>query len=282
MRKVPVDRRDRGLDLFVLEMVKRGFSSPYDLLVQCGLSVGASKGALDRLEDESMIRRRAAASGRGKLSFEITSAGKKSLKSALPKLLANVPKEFESGIRLVCLARLSNGRKAADRVLLDNWITPQWGSHRLGEVRAVDIETWLRKLMPSDGKNAAPGTKAKIRNIMSAVFSHAVRYQWIEQNPVATVRQGARRQSLPEVLTRDEMVKLLKELGQRDRLLVLVLASTGMRRGEVLALKWSDIDFANMLICVRRSIYHQKINELCKTESSLEPVPLDAFNAGRS
>jgi integrase len=78
------------------------------------------------------------------------------------------------------------------------------------------------------------------------------------------------------------MIKLLKELGQRDRLLVLVLASTGMRRGEVLALKWSDIDFANMLICVRRSIYHQKINELCKTESSLEPVPLDAFNAGRS
>jgi hypothetical protein len=37
-----------------------------------------------------------------------------------------------------------------------------------------------------------------------------------------------------------------------------------------------------MLIQVRRSIDHQRMIELCNTASSLEPVPLDEFNAGRS
>ena len=49
------------------------------------------------------------------------------------------------------------------------WILPRWGSYRVTEVKAVAVEQWLRSL------KYANGSKAKARNIMSAVFNHAVR-----------------------------------------------------------------------------------------------------------
>jgi integrase len=50
--------------------------------------------------------------------------------------------------------------------------------------------------------------------------------------------------------------------------------TTRLRRSELFALKWSDIDFSNLLLDVQRSIYLGKIGN-CKTEASRKPVPLD-------
>jgi integrase len=55
--------------------------------------------------------------------------------------------------------------------------------------------------------------------------------------------------------------------------MVLLAATTGLRRSELFALKWSDIDFADRLIKVSRSIYGQVIGS-CKTEASQKAVPL--------
>jgi integrase len=60
--------------------------------------------------------------------------------------------------------------------------------------------------------------------------------------------------------------------------MVLLGATTGLRRRELLALKWSDIDFANLTMNVARSIYHQTIGK-CKTEASRKAVPLAAYVA---
>src|SRR5271165_1802742 len=50
--------------------------------------------------------------------------------------------------------------------------------------------------------------------------------------------------------------------------------ATGLRRSELLALKWEDIDFERLQINVRRSIYLNVVGN-CKTEASRKPVPLD-------
>lgn len=49
---------------------------------------------------------------------------------------------------------------------------------------------------------------------------------------------------------------------------------TGLRVSELLALKWSDVDFENLQIHVTRSIADQHVGP-CKTEASQKPVPLD-------
>ena len=66
------------------------------------------------------------------------------------------------------------------------------------------------------------GTKAKIRNIISGVCSHAIRYGWIETNPIRAVRQSAKRERIPTPLTAGELQALFAELGLRDRTLVLL------------------------------------------------------------
>ena len=54
--------------------------------------------------------------------------------------------------------------------------------------------------------------------------------------------------------------------------------TTGLRRSELLALKWSDVDFSSLELNVVRSIYLRIVGN-CKTEASRKPVPLDAHVA---
>jgi integrase len=65
------------------------------------------------------------------------------------------------------------------------------------------------------------------------------------------------------------------------RLMVMLDVTTGLRRSELFALKWLDVDFSNLTIDVQRSIYLGKIGT-CKTEASRKPVPLDDLLMGRS
>ena len=96
--------------------------------------------------------------------------------------------------------------RKAYRCYFKNWIVPAWGNYRLCDVKTVAVEEWLRSLA------LAPGTKAKMRNMLSTLFTHAMRYEWADRNPIKLVRQSAKRQSIPEVLTIEEIRALLAEL----------------------------------------------------------------------
>lgn len=149
------------------------------------------------------------------------------------------------------------------------WILLRWGDYRLKDVKSVAVEEWLRSLDLSNG------SKAKIRNIMHAVFNHAVRWEWHDRNPITHVRQSAKRQRVPTVLTIGEIEELLLNLEEPTHTAVLIAALTGLRVSELLALKWEDIDFENFEIHVTRSISLQHVGE-CKTEASRKPIPLDS------
>ena len=87
------------------------------------------------------------------------------------------------------------------------------------------------------------------------------------------VRQGAKRRSTPSVLTPVESKLLLNRLRLRERALVLVAASTGLRQSEPFGLKWGDIDFGQNTMNVTRSIVCGVVGP-CKTESFQKPVPV--------
>jgi hypothetical protein len=60
----------------------------------------------------------------------------------------------------------------ANSLYLANHIVSKWGTAYLQDVRTVDVKLWLNSLP------FAPGTRSKIRNILSAVFNHAIRQEW--------------------------------------------------------------------------------------------------------
>ncbi len=79
---------------------------------------------------------------------------------------------------------------------------------------------------------------------MSVLFNHAWRYELFDRNPIKLVRQSAKRRASPNVLIPAEIKLLLDNLELRERTLVLVAVSTGLRQSELFALKWGDIDFS--------------------------------------
>lgn len=130
----------------------------------------------------------------------------------------------------------------------------------------MEVESWLKSL------NRAPGTRCKIRSVISLLFNHGRRHDLRDRNPIQWVRQSAKRRTAPDVLTRSEVQGLLKNLRFRERTLVLLAVTTGLRRSELFALKWKDVDVQGKQIHVTRSIV-QNVVGICKTESSQKPVP---------
>ncbi len=174
----------------------------------------------------------------------------------------------------------SHATKTVYRDILMRWVKPKWGSLNIRDVRTIAVEQWLHRLLRVDGRNLANSTKAKIRSLMSVLFNHAIRHEWLEQgrNPILLVRQSSKRQRIPEWLEPEELSALLSQLDPCFRLMVFLDAVTGLRRSELLALKWGDVEFDNLQIIVQRSIYGNVVGN-CKTEASKKPVPMDPILA---
>jgi integrase len=162
--------------------------------------------------------------------------------------------------------RISYSTKKIYAGYLKKWIEPRWGEYALSEIRAVEVELWLKDL------DRAPGTRCKIRNVMSVLFNHGRRHDLCDRNPIQWVRQSAKRRRAPDVLTSSEVQQVLANLPFRERTLVLLAETTGLRRSELFALKWKDVDFESKQLHVMRSIV-QNVVGVCKTESSQKPVP---------
>lgn len=154
-------------------------------------------------------------------------------------------------------------------VYLRKWILPEWEREYLHNIKPVVVEQWLRSL-----GELSNGSKAKIRNIMSGLFSHAIRYEMADRNPITAVRQSSKRTWIPVILEVEELRRLFGELALRERAMIVCDALTGMRRSELMGLQWHDLDFIGRRINIVRSVVDQAIGK-CKTEASRKPVVMD-------
>ncbi len=154
------------------------------------------------------------------------------------------------------------------RGYIEKWLLPMWGKFSLSDVKAVAFESWLGTM------ERANGTRAKVRNIMSAIYKHGMRWEFIDHNPISLVRQSATRQNAPCVLGIDEIRALLSELTGMYHVMVFVAVTTGLRISELLGLQWQDCDFLTGEIRLSRGIVRQRQTSM-KNEASRKPVPLD-------
>jgi integrase len=92
-------------------------------------------------------------------------------------------------------------------------------------------------------------------------------------NLISRVRSSSKRLRDKDVLTPEEFQRLAEQLYVRDRAMVLLAGSTGLRRSEMMALTWSDLDARTMEVNVLRSRVPNRFGNT-KAESSRRPVPL--------
>jgi len=164
---------------------------------------------------------------------------------------------------------------ATYRRYLNRHILPRWETVRTSDMEPLEIQNWLLQLRKQSG--LANSTLVKTRNIMLVVFKHGQRCGFLsrtqEANPIIFVRQSCASDYEPVVLTLAQCVDILSNLGDMHRVLVLADAATGLRISEILALRWSDVDWENSSIRVTRAYVYGKFGPP-KSRASKRPVPL--------
>jgi integrase len=185
----------------------------------------------------------------------------------------------------------SYSTQSRKKLVLRRWVVPHWGKYDLRAIKTVAVEQWLKTLTTQKFKKKlgtdkplAGGTKEKIRDAMSSIFNHAIRWEFTDKNPItgptkgAGVRVSGKREREPEVLEVGEMRNLLASLRVRERAMLSLDMTSGLRRGELAGLRWGDFDFNNLTVAVIRSLVDQHVGK-CKTEVSKKLMPLDPYTA---
>jgi integrase len=195
-----------------------------------------------------------------------------SLYARAPRTFGDLVDHFKSVELVEGNENLAFSSQYGYRCYLDNWIVPKWGGLLVSELEdlpGVYIESWL-KTIPK-----ARGTKAKIRNILSAVCSHALRYGWMKIHPIQRkVRQSAKPEREQVPLEVEELQAFFKQLDLELRVLILLDVPNGLRCGELFALQWNDFNLAKKTVFIRKSIWKQHVGPV-KTKESERVMPLD-------
>jgi integrase len=133
-------------------------------------------------------------------------------------------------------------------------IAPRFGTVPVRRIKPSHVDDWIAG-MSQDGVSATKVIEAV--GVLRRVLDRAVRDKAIAQNP-CTQRSGSlpRRPNVERpVLSPAEVERLASAMShERDQVLVLLLAYGGLRVGEALALRWSDVDLERGMLTIRESV----------------------------
>jgi integrase len=141
-------------------------------------------------------------------------------------------------------------------------VTPRIGGMRLADVRPAHVQQVLDEALV-DG--AAPRTVVQVHRVLHAAFRSAVRWQALAANPSDGVTAPRVEQARLRVPTPKEVAALFAKVNSDYRTAFAVAAMTGLRRGEVLALRWADVDLTAAQLRVEGSLQ--------RTRAGLEVFP---------
>ena len=140
--------------------------------------------------------------------------------------------------------------------MLSKHVMPYFKHYRIDEIKPSDIRAWQTKLLAT----LEPRTTKNVRNLMGKILEDARMDEIIDKNPVRLVKPPKHLQN-EEIIpfSMEEVKTLISNANRWMQPFLTVAFFTGMRTGELLALKWDDIDFNSKKIIVRRTMRHGTI-----------------------
>ena len=158
------------------------------------------------------------------------------------------------------------------RHLARRHLFPVFGDQPLCDIKRQYIQGFVMEKMLRQGLSWK--TTLHLRNLLGTIFTTAVEWEYVQGNPARGVKLPPRplRQQA-RFLTIDEVKSLLAVLEEPVRTLVLTAVLTGMRIGELLALRWRNVDHERKVICIRETVYEGHASTP-KTRSGNRDVPM--------
>ncbi|MCX5093830.1 site-specific integrase [Streptomyces sp. NBC_00365] len=182
------------------------------------------------------------------------------------------------------------------------YLIPGLGRKKLAKLTAKDVRTWLNQLRTTCqcctrgldiardqprccaagnccSKRLSPLTLTYVHSVLKSALEHAVREEEIPRNVARNVRTGTPRPRRFEPLTAEEAREFLAAAsGHRLQPLFELALRTGLRKGELLGLRWEDLDLTGGTASIRRTLQRTNSSGLTalptKTQSSERRIAL--------
>lgn len=137
---------------------------------------------------------------------------------------------------------------------IEKKIRPALGHIRLDKLGPADLDAWYTRWL-ADGLSGS--SVRRLHAVLSAALNTAERWGWIAISPARRSRPPIARPTAIRVPTPDQLTKLIQSAEATDPVLataIALAALTGARRGELVALRWSDVDLEGGSVQIERSI----------------------------
>jgi integrase len=160
---------------------------------------------------------------------------------------------------------------------IDARIRPTLGDVRLNRLGADRLDGQYRMWL---AEGLSESSVHHLHAILSAALNQAVKWGWLEASPASRASPPPLRSKVPVTPTPEQMARLYAEANRTDPTLataIALAALTGVRRGELCALRWSDIDLTVGCIRIARSltIVNKQIHEGPTKTHQVRDIALD-------
>ena len=163
------------------------------------------------------------------------------------------------------------------RIILDRHLAPFFTGRTLERIDAQLVSDFL---IAQQRRGLTPKTVGNQLTFLHGIFRHAIKRGWTHANPVAAIDRPRPDGADPDIrfLTQEEVEAVLRhvtnpEFGTVDLPLILVAVTAGLRQGELVALRWRDVDWTAGVIRVRRN-YTRGAWGTPKSRRSSRAVPM--------
>ena len=157
------------------------------------------------------------------------------------------------------------------------YVRDYFGGEMLASVTPEQIQLWEARLL----EDLSSVTVRKMHVFLKSIFENAVVRDLIPKNPMVRIKPPKITAKVPNSLSNYERRRVLTYLDSGSEtavnLGILMALSTGMRQGEICALRWSDVDFSSGFLWVRHSLARDRGSYYLKppkTPSSMRDIPI--------
>lgn len=184
--------------------------------------------------------------------------------SVLLQKLERKPEKIETDLREFLLQTLELTKRKRSEFThkeyiskVERLIMPYFENFQMADIKPIDIEKWQIKLL----EKYSAVTVKRATNLLSMALNKAMINAIIPKNPCALVEKIHVTHEKQEPYTIDEMTQILNSATGWFGIFMHLAFTTGLRTGELMALKWQDVDYERKIIRIERAIVRGEITD---------------------